>query len=304
MHTHSHDHDHSSIHLNQQQNKAFKKALWIAFFFMTIEIVGGWIANSLALISDALHLFTDVGALALGLLVVKITNWPSSPRMSYGYHRAEIIGALASSLSLWVLCAVLVYEAIKRLVVPEAVEGPIVFVIAGIGLIANFIMIRILHPSKGHSLNMRAAYLHVIGDLLGSAGVLIGGAVLWFTGWNPIDPIITILFSAAILFSSWKIIKQTTRVLMESAPEKIDPEAIERDLLQIPGVVEVHDLHVWSVSSKRLALSVHLVAAPSQQPLKAAHDLIEKKYQIHHTTIQIEDLAHFDPKHCADRNHN
>jgi cobalt-zinc-cadmium efflux system protein len=293
------------VHTEGEQTRAFKKALTIAFFFMAIELIGGWVAHSLALISDALHLFTDVGALFLGLIVVMITRKPRTPRMSYGYHRAEIIGALASALTLWILCGFLIYEAIERLVTPQNVDGPVVFVIAAIGIVANIWMMRVLHHTHHHNLNTRAAYLHVIGDLVGSIGVLLGGAILWLTGWDPIDPIITLLFTAGILFGSFKIIRHSTQILMESAPDSVDPTAIERDLLALPGVKEVHDLHIWSVSTKRLALSAHIIStAPAQETLKSAHQIIEKKHQIHHMTFQVEDPSHFQPEYCYDKSRN
>jgi cobalt-zinc-cadmium efflux system protein len=279
--------------------KALHIALSIALIFMIVEVTGGIIANSLALISDALHLFTDVGALILSLVVLKIAHLPSTRKMSYGYHRAEILGALASALSLWALCGVLIYEAITRLISPPEVKGPIVFVIAAIGLAANLLMMRTLHSSQEHNLNIRAAYLHVIGDLLGSIGVILSGAILWLTHWNPIDPIISILFSFGILYGSGKIIRQTLSVLMESTPEGIDSHAIERDLKAVVGVKEVHDLHVWAVSTKKFALSVHLIA-DKPTVLKQAHEMIEKNYGISHMTIQVEDPTHFEPRYCYD----
>jgi len=293
---HSCSHHHHKPH----HHKALHGALWIALIFMGIEVAGGFIANSLALLSDALHMFTDVGALLLGIVVSFIARRPSNHKMSYGYHRAEIIGALASSVSLWALSGVLVYESIVRLFRPEEVEGPIVFVIATIGLIANLAMMRILHPSQGHSLNVRAAYLHVIGDLLGSAGVILSGAILWATGWNPIDPIITMLFTCAILYSSGKVIVKTLSILMESSPEGTDAREVEKTLKSIAGVREVHDLHIWSASAHGVALSVHLVADPGADVLAAAHQALEKQYGIRHMTIQVEDPAKFESKYCYD----
>ncbi len=292
-------HDDHECHAHAH-GKALHLALWIAVLFMLIEVIGGWIANSLALISDALHMFTDVGALLLGIIALRISRRPSSHTMSYGYHRAEVLGALASSASLWALCGVLVYESIERLINPAQVEGPVVFVIASIGLIANLCMMRLLHHGQSHSLNVRAAYLHVVGDLLGSVGVIISGLILWLTGWNPIDSIITIVFSAAILFSSGKVIKQSVRILMESAPEGVDPAAIEKDLLAIPTVKEVHDLHVWSVSAKKTALSAHVIAENTELALAEAHKTIEEKHQIHHMTIQVENPAAFESRYCYD----
>lgn len=287
-------------HLEYQQTKALTRALWVAFIFMIIEVIGGIIASSLALISDALHMFTDVGAMLLGIIVLRITKLPRTARMSYGFHRAEVLGALASALSLWILSGILIYEAIARLIHPPEVEGQIVFIIACFGLIANLLMFRALHPSKGHSLNVKAAYLHVIGDLLGTLGVIIGGLILWKTHWNPIDPIITILFTLFILYSSGKLIKQSCIILMESTPAHIDPHQIEKDLSLIKGVTEVHDLHIWSVSSKKNALSVHLVAADPHDALNAAHRIIEKKYHIHHMTVQVENPTEFERRFCYD----
>lgn len=298
--------DHASCshgHGKHVHGKALNTALIIAFIFMIVEVIGGIVANSLALISDALHLFTDVGALFLSLVVLKITHFPSTPKMSYGYHRAEILGALASALSLWGLCGVLIYEAITRLISPPEVKGPIVLVIASIGFIANLMMMRVLHGSQRENLNVRAAYLHVIGDLLGSVGVILSGAILWITGWNPIDPIISILFSLGIVYGSGKIIKQTIGILMESTPEGIDSMAIQKDLSEIRGVKEIHDLHIWAVSAKKVALSVHIVAENTHTALNDAHRLIEKKYNISHMTIQVEDPAHFKPRYCYDCDH-
>lgn len=291
-------HDHSTC--RHKHGKALNAALIIAIIFMVIEVIGGIVANSLALISDALHMFTDVGALALSLVVLKIAHLPSTPKMSYGYHRAEILGALASALSLWALCGVLIYEAILRLIAPPEVKGPIVFIIASIGLLANLMMMRTLHSHKSENLNIRAAYLHIIGDLLGSIGVIIGGVILWTTGWNFIDPIISILFSLGIVYGSGKIIRQTIGVLMESTPDGINPIAIEKDLKSIATVKEVHDLHVWSVSAKKTVLSAHLVATDTHKALNEAHRMIEKKYQISHMTIQVEDPQHFEPRFCYD----
>jgi cobalt-zinc-cadmium efflux system protein len=298
MHDHSHEH-HAHCH-----HRALNISLWVAFIFMIIEVAGGWIANSLALISDALHMFTDVGALMLSLIVSYIAKWPTTPSMSYGYHRAEIIGALVSSVSLWALSGVLVYEAIMRIIHPEVVEGPIVFGIASIGLIANLIMMRVLHPSQGHSLNVRAAYLHVVGDLLGSIGVILSGLILWTTGWNLIDPLITIVFTCAILFSSAKVIRQSLSILMESTPEGVDPAQIEKTLLEIPGVKEVHDLHIWTASKHKIVLSAHLIADPAKDVLTPAHQALEEKHGIRHMTIQVEDPASFQPRYCYDCQNN
>ncbi|MBS0616285.1 MAG: cation transporter [Verrucomicrobia bacterium] len=283
----SHEHSHRALH----------RSLWIAFAFMLIEILGAYFANSLALLSDAMHLFTDVGALSLGLLVSHMARWPSTPTMSFGYHRAEVIGALASSISLWALSGVLIYESIHRLFLPETVEGPIVLVVAVVGLIANVIMMRLLHSHQSHNLNLKAAYLHVLGDLLGSVGVIISGLLIWLTGWNPFDSIVTILFTLSILYSSGKVIRESLTILMQRAPGHINPLDVFETLKKIPGVREVHDLHIWSVSSRKVALSVHLIADPSSDVLGPAHKILEKTHGIRHMTIQVESPS---TKYCSD----
>jgi cobalt-zinc-cadmium efflux system protein len=229
-----------------------------------------------------------------------MARWPATPTMSYGYHRAEILGALVSAASLWALSGVLIYESIHRFFQPEVVDGPIVFYIATVGLLANLWMMKILHPAQNHSLNVRAAYLHILGDVLGSVGVIISGIVLWTTHWNLIDPIITILFTLMILRSSGKVIKQTIGILMESTPEGIDPEAVEKALEGLPGVKEVHDLHIWSASHHKIVLSVHLIADTSSDTLGEAHRLLEAQFGIKHMTIQVEDPKRFEPKYCYD----
>ncbi|MFI5334905.1 MAG: cation diffusion facilitator family transporter [Chlamydiales bacterium] len=295
-----HDHHSCQFPSDHHHSRAVHTALWIAFFFMLLELAGGWFANSLALISDGLHLFTDVGAFILSLIALRIARWPSTPKMSYGYHRAEILGALASAISLWVLSGVLIYQAISRLFRPAEVEGMVVFIIATFGIVANLLMMRVLHGSQQHSLNVRAAYLHVLGDLLGSVGVIISGIVLWLTHWTPIDPLITILFACQILYTSSKLIKQTVNILMEGSPEGLNIDTLHKDLSSLPGVKEVHDLHAWAVSSTRAALSVHIVSDSPNKTLNDAHKLLEEKYKIQHMTLQIEDPSHFEPKYCYD----
>lgn len=283
---------------------ALHRTLWIAVVFMLVEILGGWIANSLALISDAMHLFTDVGALLLGIIVARIAHWPATPKMSYGYHRAEILGALVSAASLWALSGVLIYESIHRFFQPEIVDGPIVFYIASIGLVANLWMMKILHHSQHHSLNVRAAYLHILGDVLGSIGVIISGIILWATQWNWVDPLVTILFTLTILRSSGKVIKESIEILMESTPEGIDPTTVQKALENLPGVEEVHDLHIWSASHHKIVLSVHLIASTQLDVLGAAHRLLEAQFGIRHMTIQVEDPKSFEPKYCYDCQNN
>ncbi len=295
MHNHSH-HEHNT----PTPAASFKKALAIASFFMLMELVGGLIANSLALITDALHLFMDIGSLALALLIMRIVALPKNQKMSYGYYRAEILGALASALALLILCGFIIYEAICRVFHPSPVAGELVFIIAMLGLLANLWMMRILHPVQHNDLNAKAAYLHVLGDLLGSVGVVLSGLLIWLTGWNIFDPLITLLFSVILCWSAGKIIRKTVRILMQATPEGFNSVEIGETLAKIAGVKEVHDLHLWAISSHRVALSAHLIVESPHNALQEAHRLIEDKYHIHYMTIQIEEAAGFESRFCYD----
>lgn len=299
-HSHSHGHvGHSHHHFQGEAPQVIFRAILVTVVFMAIELIGGWYANSLALVSDGAHMLTDVGAMLLSLFALWVARRPSTPTMSFGYHRAEILGALVSGLMIWLISGVLVYEAILRMSSPPEVEGPIVFVVATIGLIANLLSMWMLNKARHHNMNVRAAYLHLLSDSLGSLGAIIAGAILWFTDWKIVDPIVTIFFAILMLFSSWSLIKEAVGVLMESTPNHIDPKQITKDLLAIPQVEEAHDLHIWTVSSGRLALSVHLIS-PSSEVLLAANELLEKKYEIRHTTIQVEHPKTFKSERCYD----
>lgn len=294
-------HNCNSHHETEEHHgRTFLFTIAIAFFFMLVEIVGGILGKSLALMGDALHLFADVGALSLGWVVTLLLRRPATKSLSYGFQRAEILGALSSALLLCALCGVLAFEAIRRLFHPEEVRGGLVFIVAAIGLFANILMIKLLHSSKEHNLNMRAAYLHVLGDLLGSLGVLLSGAIIWYTGWNLADPIVTLLFAVGIVYGAIKIIWESVCILMEASPPGINADEVFAALKALPNVEEVHDLHIWSLSSKQHALSVHLVAKEPKSCLNQTHKILEEKFGIHHMTVQIEDHAHFDPKYCYD----
>lgn len=298
-----HDHGHSHAHGHSAEGKAPRaivKAIIVTVGFMGLELVGGVFSNSLALISDAAHNLTDIGAMLLSLFALWIARRPMTATMSFGYHRAEILGALLSGLSIWLISGFLIYEAILRMNAPPEVKGPIVFVIASVGFLANLGSMWMLHSAKDENLNVRAAYLHLLSDSLGSLGAVIAGAVLMFTGWRAIDPIMTILFSALMLVSSWSLVKETIGILMESTPSHLDPQGITKDLQAIPNVQSVHDLHVWSVSSGRHALSVHLIAEGAETVLQIAHEMLQNKHGIQHTTIQIEHPELFQSERCYD----
>ena len=299
-HHHHHDHDHDHGHAHDHSVSALRKALVVTLIFLVVEFVGGWLANSLALLSDAGHMLTDVGALLLSLFAAWISRRPPTQTMSFGYHRAEIIGALVSGLSIWALVGVLVFEAIQRVRAPELVHGPTVLWIAGVGLLVNLYSLKVLHGGKDHNLNVRGAYLHVAADALGSVGALVAGALIVWRGWNWVDPIITFVLAALMLSSSWTLIRDSVVILMESTPRAIDPVRMKQALQALPGVSEVHDLHVWTVGSRRLAMSVHLVSEQSEEVLEAAQKILEDDFGIRHSTIQIEHPAKFRSERCYD----
>ncbi len=294
---HSHSHDHG---MHGHAPNAITRAIIVTLIFMAIEFIGGWFSNSLALISDAAHMLTDVGAMLLSLFSLWVARRPSTPMMSWGYHRAEILGALLSGLSIWMISGVLIYEAIERIPSPPQVHGPIVFIVATIGLGANLASMWMLKSAKTDNINVRAAYLHLLSDSFGSLGAIIAGIVLWLTGWRLIDPLMTIAFAVLMLLSSWSLVKEAVEVLMESTPNHLNPTEIREDLNKIEGVLEIHDLHIWTLSSGRLALSVHIVSEKMNAVLNSAQSVLQEEYGIHHTTIQIEHPQQFDSKRCYD----
>ena len=303
-HDHGHDHSHSHgighMHAHGGTPTALKRALWITVAFMVVEFVGGYIANSLALLTDAAHMLTDVGAMLLSLFVYWMTQKPSTPQMSFGYHRAEILGALASGLIIWVLAGGLIYEAVVRLQAPQEVQGVTVLWISCFGLGANLLSMKMLHSAQSHNLNVKAAYLHLFTDCLGSAGAIISGIVLIMSGWKPIDPIVTLISAALMIFSSWELVKESIQILMESAPRGMNVSQITTGLAEIAGVSEVHDLHIWTVSSGRYALSVHIVANDYERVLNEANEILSGRFGIKHTTIQVEHPDKFQSERCYD----
>ena len=295
-----HHHHHVSHDMTRKESiKALRKTLCLIGLFMIVELVFGILSNSLALITDALHMFTDGGAILLSLFAFWIAKRPANKKLSYGYHRAEIIAALVSAFSTWGLSAWLIYEAIYRLAHPQPVEGIMVLIVASIGFCANFAMMMILHKSQKDSLNVRGAYVHILGDLLGSLGVVVAGVLLIIFKWYPIDAIITLLFSLIVIYSAWKLVKDTLHVLMEGTPVHLSHDDIEKDLLSLPDVKTVHDLHIWSLTLNQINLSAHLVSSNQTQTLNQAQKLLNDKYSIKHATLQIEPIEGYKCSPCS-----
>ena len=306
---HDHDHDHAPRGSDSGTRRALVVALVLTAGFALVEAIGGIAANSLALLSDAGHMITDAASLGLALFADAVSRRPPSKRASYGYGRAEVLAAFVNAIAMLAVVAFIGIEAVRRLLEPSPVAGGIVTAVAGAGLVVNIIAAWMLSRATG-SLNARGALLHVMGDLLGSLAALIAGGVIIVTGWMPIDPILSLAVALLIVRSTWQLLKQSTGVLMEGVPMHLDYDAIGRSLASLPGVADVHDLHIWNMSSEGVALSAHLSIARGEDwlPLLAqARRMLATDYAIRHATLQptwpvppARDDRKIIPVHAAD----
>ena len=285
-HDHAHDHDHGAV--AGDAHGALTLALVLTGGFAVVEAVAGWWSGSLALLSDAGHMLTDAAALGLALFALRYARKPPTMRASYGHGRAEVLAAFVNAIAMLAIVAAIVVEAVHRLWAPQPVAGAAVLGVAVVGLAINaFVAWRLGHASG--SVNARAARLHVMGDLLGSLAAIVAGVVIVATGWTPIDPILSIVVALLILRSTWTLLRQTTDVLMERVPAHLDYAAIGRRLASIPGVRDVHDLHVWSMGSSETALSAHMgIASGDAWPaiLAEAQRCMREEHGIHHLALQ------------------
>lgn len=283
----SHYHDHSR---HDQSTTALTSALWLTVAVLIAEAIGGWLSNSLALLADAGHMLTDAGALALSLFVAWFSRQPGSAEKTYGYLRWEILAALINGATLLGLSGWIAVEAVMRLRAPEPVGGTLMLAVAAVGLVANALAAWWLHPAQSSSMNVRGAYLHVLGDLLASVGTIAAALVIWLTGWLAADSIASLITTALIIRGAWRLVRESVDVLLESTPAHISLADVRARLEGIGGVESVHDLHVWSVSSGVVALSAHAVVREpgrSQAVLESACASLGS-IGIHHVTIQIE----------------
>jgi cobalt-zinc-cadmium efflux system protein len=270
---------------------ALRTALAVTAVLCLAELIGGWLTNSLALVSDAAHMFTDVSALGLSLFALWIGGRPASEKKTFGYYRAEILAALVNGMTLWVVVVFILAEAWRRLHDPPAVAGGGMLALATVGLLVNLFVASRLREHRHRSLNLRGAYVHVISDLLGSVGAVAAGATIVLTGWTVADTVASALIAALILVGSWALVSEAVDVLMEAVPAHIDVEELRRSLERVPGTDEVHDLHVWTLTTGRYALSAHAVLAAdhrdADEVLTAMTDVCAG-FDIDHVTIQIE----------------
>jgi cobalt-zinc-cadmium efflux system protein len=284
-------HDHGGLHGSRPSvTRALQIALGLTLALMVAEVIGGLLSNSLALLADAGHMLTDAGALALSLFVAWMCRQPSRPEKTYGYLRWEILAALLNGATLLLISFWIVWEAVSRFRSPEPIAGGLMLVFAIAGLVVNAVAVWILHGVNTDSLNVRGAYLHVLGDMLASGGTVVAALLVRLTGWVAADPIASLVSTVLIIGSAWRLVREAVDVLLEAAPPHIALEAVRSRLESIPGVESVHDLHVWTVTSGVVAMSVHaIVRQPEhhQGVLERAHDLLQEM-GIHHVTVQLE----------------
>ena len=276
--------------LNVETRRRLTLALAITAVVMVVELVGGWLAGSLTLLADAAHMLADVAALGLALVAAWIAQRPATPERSFGFLRLEILAALINGAVLFAIAIGIGVEAWHRLRVPQPVNGSLLLAVAAVGFVANFGAVLVLHRGHQHSLNQKGAYLHVLGDLLGSVGALVAGVLILTSDWLPADPLISILIGALVLVSAWRLVKESTDVLLEAAPRHIALSDVHDRIVSVPGVESVHDLHLWTVTSGVVAMSGHLVVKnpTDNQPVLEAVQGRMRALGIQHVTVQVE----------------
>jgi cobalt-zinc-cadmium efflux system protein len=292
MPTPADNHEPSAHAHAQSDQRRLLIVLGVTSAYFGTELAGGYLTGSLALLSDAVHMLTDIAALCLGMLTLWISTRPASSAKTYGYLRAEILGALLNGLFLWVLVVFIWIEAFGRLRSPRPVSGLAVMAIAIVGICVNtFSAWMTSADGHRHGMAMRSVFVHVASDLIGSIGVLASGALNYFTGWMQADPAVSIFIGCLVLYGSWGLVREGVDILMESVPRHIDLDEMRTDLLAVSGTEEVHDLHVWCLTTRQIALSAHAVVAVGADRDRVLADmchLLQTKFDIHHLTLQLE----------------
>jgi cobalt-zinc-cadmium efflux system protein len=286
-----------NFHEDIRSLEANRKALWVAIgitaIVMVVEVIGGFLANALALLSDAGHMLADVMALLLSLIALQLALRPPSRTKTFGLYRMEILVALVNGMTLILIAMYILYEAYRRFGTPEVVESRTMLFIATVGLMANGLAAWAMRRTNKESLNIRGAYLHILGDALSSLGVIAGGLIIYFTDWYVVDPIISVGICLVILRGAFVLVKDAVNILLEAVPKDVDLEEVQRALQSIPGVKDLHHVHLWTITSGIHALSAHVLVGDIQmsrtgQILQEMNGLLREKFLIPHTTIQFE----------------
>ena len=289
-----HTHHHPAAGARSARRLALTLALVV--LYMAAEVVGGLLANSLALLADAGHMLSDAGALALALFAIWFARRPASPQHTYGYYRVEILAALINGAALIAIALLIFVEAFQRFQDPPEVQGMLMMAVATGGLAINLVGLWTLHGVRGDSLNTHGAWLHVLADALGSVQAIVAGGLIVLLGWYWLDPLASVLIGLLVVYSSWSLMRRSVTVLMEGALGHIDVDLVRRRLLEVPGVRDVHDLHVWTISSGLVALSAHVEAhRPPADVLRELRRDLQEEFGIRHTTIE------FDPTEPEDQ---
>lgn len=291
-------------HENTNTGRRFLISIGVTFAILIAEVIGGFWTGSLALLSDAAHVFMDVFALALSYIALRLSALPADDRHTYGFHRLEVLAALINGISLGAIAIGIFSESWQRWQNPQPVKSLEMLIIAAIGLVANLIVVFVLgghhhdeddehHEGEREDLNVRSAYLHVLGDAISSVGVIVAAGVIWATGWQWVDPLVSVLIGVLILVSSWRVLRSALHILVEGVPEGLALDKIGQSMAEAPGVQDVHDLHVWSLCSGHVALSAHVVVADqSLGQAQAVLDDLKSRllagFGVAHTTIQFE----------------
>jgi cobalt-zinc-cadmium efflux system protein len=297
MHAHSHgSHSHGSAHTHSRSkdHRALAIALALILGFMVVEVAAGVAGHSLALLADAGHMLTDAAGLTAALIASRLASRPARGPWTFGFGRAEILAAQANGITLLLLGVWITYSAVRRLIDPPAVHGGIVLVVALVGIVVNLAATFVLARADRSSLNVQGAFLHIATDLAAFVGTAIAGGLVLVTGWNRFDPLAGLLVAALMVRSSWTLIRDSGRIFLEAAPPEIDPDEVARALVDDPDVAEVHDLHVWTVTSGFPALAAHVLVAPGvdcHEARRRLRHLLEERFELQHTTLQVDHLA-------------
>lgn len=291
MRGHHHGHEHHHAVVTENNSKKLWLALGLTSSFLVVEIIAGFLTQSLALLSDAAHMFTDAAALAIALIAIKIGKLPADDKRTFGYQRFEILAALFNALMLFIVALYILYEAYIRFSHPPEIQSLGMLMVAILGLVINLIAMKILMSGAEDSLNVKGAYLEVLSDALGSVGVIVGAVVIYLTQWVWVDTLIAVLIGVWVLPRSWLLLKQSINILLEGVPDEIDIEALRQDLLSLEGVESIHQLKVWAISSKNIHLAVHLYAPQAERNhlYDEATEMLTHRYGIWQVTLQIEE---------------
>lgn len=290
-HHHGGHHHHLSIELSSRHFKVLQWVFGLTCIYLVVEVAGGILSGSLALLADGFHMFADAAGIGLSLFAAWLAHRPAPPQRTFGYQRVEILAAFFNALFLLGMSGFIMYESFQRFQTPEPIKANLMLPIAVGGLIVNLIAAKLLHADHEHNLNIKGAYLHVLGDLLGSVGAIVAGLCIMFWGWRWADPLISCLISALILFSAVGLLKEAINVLLEGCPSHIDIEEIRLEIMNFDGVEAIHNLHVWNINLQQALLTAHLEVTPeafSGETINQVQAALKEKFGLTHVTLQME----------------